>query len=103
MSGVLGEFGFYYGGIDPAEFGVEVTPSGSQPLGRVYVTIGGERVDQVAQMAYGRQNGAVEALLIVNPGLADKGYNLVAGVAIFLPELTVARAQATSREVALWG
>lgn len=103
MSGTLGEFGFFFGGIDPSEYAVVVATNGAAPNGRVYITKGGERVDQIAQEVYGFQVGAVESLLIANPGLADRGYELVEGISIFLPELTSSAPSRTPREVALWG
>lgn len=84
--------------------GVQVRTSwGEVPTGRYYVTVGGERIDQVAQTVYGVQVGAVEALLVVNPGLADLPMELPASLAIVLPDLNVEEPTATSREVALWG
>ena len=68
----------------------------------MYITLGGERVDQVAHLAYGFQVGAVEALLIWNHGLGDLPVELPAGLAIELPEL-VAPTTRTTREVQLWG
>lgn len=90
-------FAFYF----PGPFGGDVvaTAAGDVPVGRVYVTVGGERLDQVAQAAYGFQLGAVEALLIANPGIADLGIELPASIAILLPELTQTSA---SREVPLF-
>jgi len=76
------------------------TPAGGLPRGRYYETQGGERLDQVAHAAYGRQWGVVEALLLYNPGLADLGFELPAGVAIELPPLDLS--QGTAQEVALW-
>ena len=76
------------------------TPAGNVSRGRAYVTVGGERLDQIAWSAYGRQEGAVEALLVANPGLADLGFTLPQGVAIELPELDVK--QGTAQEVLLW-
>jgi phage tail protein X len=60
-------------------------------------------LDQVALYAYGIQSGAVEALLIVNPRLADQPYYLPADLSIELPELTPAKPAQTGREVNLWG
>jgi phage tail protein X len=76
------------------------TPAGNVPRGRFYVAVGGERLDQIACTAYGRQQGAVEALLAANPGLADLGFTLPQGVAVELPELDLA--QGTVQEVSLW-
>lgn len=103
MSG-LGGFGLFFG--SPRATGLASLPrtsTGAVPIGRYYVTIGGERIDQVAHAAYGLQSGAVEALLIVNPRLADQPYNLPAGLAILCPELKAPQSASNSREVNLWG
>lgn len=103
MAGI-GTFGLGFGvsGVSP-NARVPRTASGNLPVGRYYTTIGGERLDQVALRAYGIQSGAVEALLLVNPGLADKPYHLPSGLAIELPELKRASTTKQSREVNLWG
>ena len=65
-----------------------------------YLTSDGDVLDAVCQAHYGRQSGAVEAVLEANPGLADRGPLLSAGLVIELPELP-----AESREsdaVRLW-
>lgn len=83
------------------------TASGEVPTGRHYITYGDERLDQVAQDVYGIQAGAVEALLVYNPGLAElaSGPTLVlpAGLAILLPGLAVGEGDTRNpREVSLW-
>ena len=79
------------------------TANGDVPTGSYYLTVGGERLDQIAYEVYGIQSGAVEALLIVNPRLADQPYLLPANLAILLPTLTAKAATAKTREVLLWG
>ena len=83
--------------------GVNVRTSwGDVPSGRYFVCVGGERLDQIAQSVYGVQVGAVEALLLVNPGIAALGVELPAELAVVLPELAKTT-ETTSREVSLWG
>ena len=52
-----------------------------------YLTSDGDMLDAVCQAHYGRQAGAVETVLEANPGLADRGPQLPAGIVIELPEL----------------
>lgn len=89
---------------------VDRAPLNVVPEGPYYMTQGDERLDQVAQYVYGFQLGAVEALLIANPGLAtvcsgSLDLILPAGIAIMTPALAqIAPTQiASSREVSLWG
>lgn len=98
---LLGTFSFYFGETGSGETFVPRTASGGMPVGRMYICHGGERIDQVAFAAYGIQAGAVEALLIKNPGLADLPITLPAYLAIELPELTIQKRN-RSREVPLW-
>jgi len=44
-------------------------------------------IDAVCRRHYGREAGAVEAVLEANPGLADLGPVLPAGTLVELPEL----------------
>ena len=53
-----------------------------------YLTSEGDMLDAVCQAHYGRHAGAVEAVLEANPGLADRGPQLPAGVVIQLPDLS---------------
>lgn len=94
----IGTFPFFFG--SPFTF-VPRTASGGLPVGRAYICQGGERLDQVAWAAYGIQAGAVEALLVANPGLADMPYELPAYLAIELPDLLLQNKN-KSREVPLW-
>lgn len=68
-------------------------------MSRVYVTRQGDMVDEVCRRVYGREAGAAEAVYAANPGLADFGPRLAAGVRITLPDLDPAPAAATVR---LW-
>lgn len=52
-----------------------------------YRTKDGDMVDAICHRHYGRTAGVVEAVLEANPGLADEGSVLAAGVAILLPDL----------------
>ncbi len=52
-----------------------------------YRTRDGDMLDWICWRHYGRQAGAVEAVLEVNPGLSDAGPILPAGLVIALPEL----------------
>lgn len=52
-----------------------------------YRTKDGDAVDAICWRHYGEQSGAVEVVLEANPGLADIGPVLPAGIIIELPEL----------------
>jgi phage tail protein X len=66
-----------------------------------YTSTDGDMVDEVAWRYYGTtDSGQVESVLAANPGLADYGPLLPAGVVITLPDATTA-AQ-TSQGVKLW-
>lgn len=52
-----------------------------------YLTADGDMLDAICELHYGPRPGAAEAVLEVNPGLADRGPVLPAGVRIELPEL----------------
>ncbi|MFB9149513.1 tail protein X [Roseovarius ramblicola] len=61
----------------------------------------GDVVDRVVWQHYGRQNdGLVEAVLEANPGLADLGPVLPAGIRIALPDIPEPEGAASVR---LWG
>ena len=64
-----------------------------------YRTIEGDVLDAICFRHYGRQAGAVEAVLQANPGLAEYGPVLPADVTIELPELTTEEPADTVR---LW-
>ena len=52
-----------------------------------YRTIDGDVIDAVCQAFYSQQSGAVEVVLDANPGLAELGPVLSAGILVELPEL----------------
>ncbi len=52
-----------------------------------YRSVDGDRLDVVCSRHYGAQSGVVEAVLAANPGLADYGPILPAGLTLALPEL----------------
>ena len=52
-----------------------------------YLTKDGDMLDAICAKHYGRTAGAVEAVLEANPGLAERGPELAAGVVVALPEL----------------
>jgi len=65
-----------------------------------YTTIAGDTVDLIAWRYYGALDGRqAEQLLAANPGLAELGAVLPAGVVILLPDLA---ATATTQGVRLW-
>ena len=59
----------------------------------------GDMIDQLALAAYGRTEGATEAVLAANPQLAGRPPRLPAGVVVLLPELSKAAVKGTVR---LW-
>jgi phage tail protein X len=55
-------------------------------LSNYTVAAGGERLDRIAKAIYGTENnGAVEALLDANPGLAALGGTIPEGTVIAVP------------------
>lgn len=66
-----------------------------------YRTSDGDAVDWIVWRAYGRLTpGLVEKVLDANPGLAERGTALPAGLLVVLPNDDMPRA---SRRVRLWG
>lgn len=65
-----------------------------------YRTIDGDVIDAVCRRYYGREAGAVEAVLEANPGLAELGPVLPAGTLVELPDLP--RPLETIETVKLW-
>ncbi len=65
-----------------------------------YRTSDGDELDWICWRHYGRTAGAVEAVLEANPGLADRGPVLPAGIEIELPDLPEPERQTLPR---LWG
>ena len=66
-----------------------------------YRTKDGDLLDQVCWDYYGDHPGAVEQVLVANPGLADSGPALPAGLLIELPELKPATRTA-AQSISLW-
>ncbi|KVE33910.1 tail protein X [Burkholderia sp. TSV86] len=65
-----------------------------------YVTKDGDLADEIAWNYYGtRASRVVEQLLDANPGLADRGPVLTAGITIILPDFTL---PATQQSIKLW-
>jgi len=64
-----------------------------------YITSQGDVLDAVCFAHYGRED-ALEAVLDANPGLADRGPILPAGVTINLPDLPATAT--TSQRIRLW-
>ena len=52
-----------------------------------YRTLAGDVLDWICWRYYGRQSGAVEAVLAANVGLAERGAVYPAGLVIRLPDL----------------
>ena len=53
-----------------------------------YLTSEGDTADFIAWKYYGTQDGSVvEQLVAANPGLADRGPVLAAGVTVYLPDI----------------
>jgi phage tail protein X len=52
-----------------------------------YKTSQGDTLDFICWKIYGQQSGAVEAVLLANPGLADLGEVLPVNTTVILPEL----------------
>lgn len=59
-----------------------------------------DTVDALCWRHYGRTAGVVEAVLDANPGLADKGPTLSAGLLVTLPEQQTAAPE--QQMVSLW-
>ena len=66
----------------------------------VYRTRDGDMVDAICRRYYGIESGTVEVVLEANPGLADYGAVLPAGILVELPELPPSRK--TIPTVKLW-
>ncbi|WP_318368557.1 tail protein X [Enterobacter sp.] len=65
---------------------------------RVYAQQG-DTLDQICTRYYGRTSGAVEAVLLANPGLADLGAVLPHGAAVDLPDV---QSSPVTETVNLW-
>ncbi len=68
-------------------------------MGDTYITRDGDMVDAIAFERYG-EHGSEAAVLAANPGLADHGPILPAGLVIKLPAVATPMATATTK---LWG
>ena len=66
---------------------------------QTYRTRDGDVLDWICHKHYGRTDGAVEAVLAANAGLADLGPVYAAGVLIDLPDLPETR---TDSAIRLW-
>lgn len=66
-----------------------------------YKTSQGDTLDYVCWQHYGQQSGAVEAVLLANPGLADIGPVLPVNTEITLPELS--KPASEKQPIRLWG
>lgn len=65
-----------------------------------YMTSDGDTADSIAWRYYGTQSGrVVEQLLAANPGLADRGPILPAGILVSLPEIEL---ESEAEVVRLW-
>lgn len=69
-------------------------------MSQTYLTSDGDTADYIAWKYYGTQDGkVVEQLLAANPGLADRGPVLPAGLQVTLPEIVLETAE---QSVRLW-
>lgn len=56
-------------------------------MSKTITTQDGDMLDRICYDYYGYSSGAVEAVLVANPGLADHGTVLEAGLTITLPDI----------------
>lgn len=69
-------------------------------MSQTYRTSDGDTVDYIAWKYYGTQDGrVVEQVLDANPGLADNGPVLSAGIMVELPDIEL---EAVEQVVRLW-
>ncbi len=71
-------------------------------MSQQYRAAEGETVDQICRHYYGYSSGAIEAVYNANPGLAEHGPFLPAGIVITLPVLTARQERKTGKKVELW-
>ncbi len=64
-----------------------------------YRTREGDMLDNIAWKHYGKQSSAVEEILEANPGLAEYGEQLPAGLVITLPDINLPE---TDTIIRLW-
>lgn len=70
-------------------------------MAQTYITRDGDTVDYIAWAQYGSQlSQVINAVLEANPGLADRGPVLPAGITMTLPDVDTS--PATSDGVSLW-
>ena len=66
----------------------------------IYITKDGDTVDEITWKQYGTRAGLIlETVLNANPGIADYGPVLPAGLSIILPDI---QKPATEKSVKLW-
>lgn len=65
-----------------------------------YLTRDGDMLDWICRRHYGRSDGTVEAVLVANPGLAERGPILPTGIELILPDLPP---PAPKRILRIWG
>ena len=64
-----------------------------------YTSKDGDMVDEICWTHYGQQSGVVEQVYEANPGLAESGPILPAGLVICLPEINT---EQENQQVQLW-
>ncbi len=69
-------------------------------MNRVYITQGGEMLDEIAYKVYGDET-LVQALYEANPGMVDQPIILPHGIEIILPEMPQTPAPTPINDV--WG
>lgn len=70
-------------------------------MATTYKTSHGETLDYICWKFYGQQAGAVELVLVENPGLADLGPVIPANTTITLPDLPQPASEV--QPIRLWG
>jgi len=68
-----------------------------------YITKMFDRIDRICDARYGSaDNGVVEKILQLNPGLEDHGILLPAGITIDLPEIPTKSSVQVIKQIYLW-
>ncbi len=62
-----------------------------------YVTVGGETVDYIAWIERKLPRGGAQKILDANPGLAELGAVLPAGVKVIIPDIQIKKTKTTPR------
>lgn len=70
-------------------------------MATTYKSSQGDTLDYICWRFYGQQSGAVEAVLVANPGLADLGPVIPANTMITLPDLQQPASEV--QPIRLWG